>query len=134
MQVTRFDVNGEANSFTYPLYREMAAAGAPFEGLMCTAGGRASFVAGDGGAAESIQVQLVSGNFYQVLGVRPAIGRLISPDDDRQAGAHPVPREYRSDDGDRSVAGGVRRARTGVVAGRGSDDDDRDGVPVGAAF
>jgi hypothetical protein len=30
VQVSRFDVNGEANSFTYPLYREMAAAGAPF--------------------------------------------------------------------------------------------------------
>ena len=37
---------------------------------MCTAGGRASFVAGDGGAAESIQVQLVSGNFYQGFHVR----------------------------------------------------------------
>ena len=33
---------------------------------------------------------MVSGNFYEVLGVRPWLGRLISQDDDRTPGAHPV--------------------------------------------
>jgi predicted permease len=33
---------------------------------------------------------LVSGNFFAVMGVRPAAGRLFTPDDDRTPGAHPV--------------------------------------------
>jgi predicted permease len=41
-------------------------------------------------ATEQVSGQLVSGNYFQVLGVRPQIGRLIAPDDDRNAGAHPV--------------------------------------------
>jgi hypothetical protein len=101
---------------------------------MCTAGGRASFVAGDGGAAESIQVQLVSGNFYQVLGVRPAIGRLIS----RMTTARPAPIRYRVNTGVMTVIGVSPAGFDGLEQGwspdAGSDDDDRDGVPVGAAF
>src|SRR5262245_7150255 len=33
---------------------------------------------------------LVSGNYFSVLGVRPAFGRLLGDDDDRAPGAHPV--------------------------------------------
>jgi len=41
------------------------------------------------GQADLIDGQLVSGNFFSSLGVRPAAGRLISDDDDR-AGATPT--------------------------------------------
>src|SRR6202023_2821378 len=34
--------------------------------------------------------ELVSGNYFDVLGVRPALGRLFLPDDDRVPGAQPV--------------------------------------------
>ena len=34
--------------------------------------------------------QTVSGNYFQVLGVQPAYGRLISPEDDREPGKRPV--------------------------------------------
>src|SRR5438046_2742677 len=34
--------------------------------------------------------QLVSGEFFSVLGVRPALGRLLAPDDNRFLGQHPV--------------------------------------------
>ncbi len=34
--------------------------------------------------------QTVSGNYFQVLGVQPKVGRLISPQDDGEPGAHPV--------------------------------------------
>src|SRR5262245_55203183 len=34
--------------------------------------------------------QLVSGNYYSVLGVQPALGRTITPDDDRSPGESPV--------------------------------------------
>ncbi len=33
---------------------------------------------------------IVTGNYFQVLGVRAAAGRLLSPNDDRTPGAHPV--------------------------------------------
>jgi predicted permease len=41
-------------------------------------------------ATERIPGQLVSGNYFPMLGVRPRIGRLIAPEDDRLAGGHPV--------------------------------------------
>ncbi|MBO0758533.1 MAG: ABC transporter permease, partial [Bradyrhizobiaceae bacterium] len=37
-----------------------------------------------------INGQLVTGNYYQVLGVNAALGRTIAPDDDRVSGEHPV--------------------------------------------
>ncbi len=33
---------------------------------------------------------LVSGSYFPVLGLRPALGRLMGPDDDKTVGAHPV--------------------------------------------
>ena len=30
------------------------------------------------------------GNYFQIMGVQPALGRLISPEDDRIPGGHPV--------------------------------------------
>jgi predicted permease len=41
-------------------------------------------------ATEQIPGQLVSGNYFPVLGVRPRIGRLLAPEDDRVAGGHPM--------------------------------------------
>ncbi len=83
-------VTPESSSFSYPLYREMAATPSPFEGLICTSGARITMVAGDGAAAESLPIELVSGNYYQLLGVQPYLGRLLTQEDDRKPGAHPV--------------------------------------------
>jgi len=44
----------------------------------------------DGIAESTIQGQLVSGNYYTMLGVGPALGRLVAPDDDGQPGARAV--------------------------------------------
>src|SRR5271170_1661917 len=41
-------------------------------------------------ATERVPGELVSGNYFPLLGVRPRIGRLIAPEDDRYAGGHPV--------------------------------------------
>jgi predicted permease len=43
-----------------------------------------------GGAMEPVTGQLVSGEFFPVLGIRPALGRLLTPDDNRFLGQHPV--------------------------------------------
>jgi predicted permease len=41
-------------------------------------------------ATEQVPGQLVSGNYFPILGVRSRIGRLIAPEDDMVAGGHPV--------------------------------------------
>jgi macrolide transport system ATP-binding/permease protein len=42
------------------------------------------------GVNERLWGYLVSGNYFEVLGVRAALGRVISAQDDQKAGAHPV--------------------------------------------
>jgi len=44
----------------------------------------------EGGQTDRADGVLVSGTFFDVLGLRPAAGRLFRPDDDRTPGAHPV--------------------------------------------
>jgi len=44
----------------------------------------------DGPPEASLQGQLVSGNYFALLGVTPIIGRAIGPDDDRVPNGHPV--------------------------------------------
>ena len=39
---------------------------------------------------EQVYRQFVSGNFFGILGIQPALGRLITPNDDLTPGAHPV--------------------------------------------
>jgi macrolide transport system ATP-binding/permease protein len=42
------------------------------------------------GINEKLWGYLVTGNYFDVLGVKAALGRVISPDEDRLPGAHPV--------------------------------------------
>ena len=43
-----------------------------------------------GGQAERVNGELVSGNYFDVLGVRAHVGRTFTQDDDRTPGGHPV--------------------------------------------
>ncbi len=45
---------------------------------------------GTNGDIESMQVQLVSGSYFPVLGVNAGLGRVLNESDDQNAGAHPV--------------------------------------------
>src|SRR5262249_22546429 len=42
------------------------------------------------GVNERVWGYLVSGNYFDTLGLKPTAGRLISTSDDRQPGSHPV--------------------------------------------
>ncbi|HEV3456045.1 MAG TPA: ABC transporter permease [Thermoanaerobaculia bacterium] len=44
----------------------------------------------EGGEPEQIDGAMVSGNYFDTLGVRPALGRTFVPDEDSVPGAHPV--------------------------------------------
>jgi predicted permease len=51
---------------------------------------RTSIEVGRGDEARSEPVMLASGDYFTALGVRPAAGRLIATDDDRESAAQPV--------------------------------------------
>ena len=42
------------------------------------------------GASERANGELVSGNYFDVLGIGPALGRVFNAADDQTPGAHPV--------------------------------------------
>lgn len=42
------------------------------------------------GESDRVFLQLVTGNFFDVLGLRPAAGRFFLPEEDRTPGTHPV--------------------------------------------
>ena len=66
---------------SYPDYRELRDRNTVFSGLVLHRDVDVS--AGSGDEPETILGELVSGNYFSTLEVRPALGRLIGPDDDR---------------------------------------------------
>lgn len=44
----------------------------------------------DGDGASRVQVELVSANYFPMLGIQPELGRVFLPEEDRSAGIHPV--------------------------------------------
>jgi predicted permease len=74
-----------------PLYREIAARADLFHGVIATTGvSKVRFTPYRGAREEYTQREYVSGNYFQVLGIRPAIGRLFTGEDNRVPGGHPL--------------------------------------------
>jgi ABC-type antimicrobial peptide transport system permease subunit len=78
----------EAQSFSYPMYKGLRDSNSVFSGVLARFAIPASIASH--GQTERGSGELVSGNYFEVLGVRPALGRLFTLDDDRVAGAQPV--------------------------------------------
>jgi predicted permease len=76
------------HTFPYPTYLALRDRATVFSGVTGQRVESANLLDRDGSA--SITVALVAGNYFQVLGVHPHIGRLIGPDDDRTMNGHPV--------------------------------------------
>jgi len=74
--------------FSMPEYRDYAAGATAFTGLIAYQD--VALALGSGGEPERINGMLVSGNYFQVLGLVPAAGRFFVPEEDRDPGAHPV--------------------------------------------
>ena len=52
--------------------------------------GRVSLTIATGGQGTAVYANMVSANYFDTLGVRPALGRFFAADEDRTPGAHPV--------------------------------------------
>ena len=74
--------------FSYPMFRDLEREQTVFTGIA----GHRSFDANlaHGGQTTSSQGMLVSGSYFPVLGLQPALGRLFTLDDDRTPGGHPL--------------------------------------------
>src|SRR3984885_2149349 len=77
-----------AASFSYPAYKEIRDRNEVFAGLLARFHVQVS-VAGQG-ESELAEADLVSGNYFQVLGVRPFLGRVLSAPDETAHAASPV--------------------------------------------
>jgi predicted permease len=83
------DQHGTHAYFYYETYQRLRAA-QPFLQELAAYGERVRMNVSIDGISESTMGQLVSGNYYNVLGVSPAAGRVFDPEDDRIPGAQSV--------------------------------------------
>jgi predicted permease len=81
--------NGIDTYFYYETYRRLSSAQPFFQELAAYADHVQMNVNIDG-ESEPLAGQLVSGDYYRVLGVAPAAGRVLTPQDDRIPGGQPV--------------------------------------------
>ncbi|HTW49258.1 MAG TPA: ABC transporter permease, partial [Acidobacteriaceae bacterium] len=80
---------GDAGDYySYPMYKDLRDKNQVFSGML------AAMRTGAGiewqNQAERERIELVSGNYFQVLGLRPAVGRLLSASDETAKNANPV--------------------------------------------
>jgi putative ABC transport system permease protein len=77
------------HTFSYPMYLQLRDHGGDaFSALFARFPADATL--GWRGRTERVQVEAVSGNYFEALGVRPVVGRAFTPDDDRTPGGHPL--------------------------------------------
>jgi len=120
--VSSDEVDG-SESFSYPMYKDLrdqtSAPAGVFAGLAAKAGFPVSLASR--GQTERATSDVVSGNYFDVLGVRPALGRTLQPADTATEGRNPViVLSYgywqRRFGGDRNVIGRRQEQGTGCLA------------------
>ena len=70
--------------FSYLMFRDLEKVQTPFTGIAAHLSFGANLSAR--GQTQDAEGMLVSGSYFRVLGLNPAVGRLITPDDDRAPG------------------------------------------------
>ena len=81
--------NSGARMNSYPIFQDLQKRAEPFADALCRRLVAASVSIGQ--QTERVQAEIVSGNYFTMLGVKPAVGRVFSPDqDDQLLSGHPV--------------------------------------------
>jgi predicted permease len=78
----------EHNYFSYPMFKDLRDQNTVFAGVM--AADRTSVGVSWHNQAEDKQAEIVTGNYFQVLGLKPALGRLLTQQDETAKNANPV--------------------------------------------
>jgi putative ABC transport system permease protein len=74
--------------FSYPMYRDLRDRNSVFSGVIATNWTQAGVQWHN--QPELVATELVSGNYFDVLGVRPALGRLLVASDDTVPNGNPI--------------------------------------------
>ncbi|MBB5057397.1 putative permease [Granulicella aggregans] len=86
------DRYGSTTLYSYPFFRQMQQKNAVFSNLAAVYSYSMDIhgTLNGNGEMQAMKVQLVSGSYFQTLGIRTAMGRAITEDDDSSEGDHPV--------------------------------------------
>ena len=76
------------NYFSYPMYKDLRDQNPVFQGIL--AADRTGVGVSWRNQAESKDAEIVTGNYFQVLGLKPVAGRLLTQQDDTAKNANPV--------------------------------------------
>jgi predicted permease len=79
---------GHNNYYSYPMYKDLREQNNVFQGILAADKTQAGVSWRN--QAESKDTEVVSGNYFQLLGLRPALGRLLTPQDETGKNANPV--------------------------------------------
>lgn len=79
---------GTRNLMSYPIFRDLQQHKEFFDGVFCRAATTINL--STSGEPKLTAAELVSGTYFSVLGVSPALGRLLTIDDDQAPGSSPV--------------------------------------------
>ncbi len=82
------DSPGAQAYFSYPMYRDLRDQAPAFHGLIGFASAGIGFTWNN--RSELLSSELVSGNYFSVLGVKPALGRILLPGDETVKDGNPV--------------------------------------------
>jgi hypothetical protein len=91
--LAKFPGQDHWNIFSWQAYQHMRDHNRVFSSLIAASNhnyGSFFRVRGEGLEAERVDGEYVVGDFFPTLGVKPAIGRLIGPEDDRMGAGSPV--------------------------------------------
>src|SRR5437870_4038335 len=83
--VPSINARGERYNFSYPLFKEVRDRGLSFSGVFAVLDGTRTMdlIKPGAGQTEKAEVHLVSGEYFQVLGVNPIAGRILTPEDNK---------------------------------------------------
>ncbi|MBV8904047.1 MAG: ABC transporter permease, partial [Acidobacteriia bacterium] len=84
---SHYGSNTGFNALSYPIYEDFRKQNQVFSGMLCRYQDPVSV--SDSGRNERTTGELVSGDYFTVLGVRPALGRLFTSEDDRTRSGAP---------------------------------------------
>ncbi len=87
MRGSHYGSNWGGNAISHPMFRDFRDHNEVFSEMFCRFPYTASLTSN--GQAELVQLEMVSGAYFPVLGIRPFLGRLFTPDDDRVPSGHP---------------------------------------------